>query len=534
MNAFSRSMRKRIFLILYLVVCASGILALALSFLNPPKDCDIAQFTHTVARGTVSRTVEGTAAASLADRISLSGYSGVLTRVAVRDGQAVSKGQLLFELSDSEAEEKLKALQTEIAALEQQIAGYEQSVAALTLRASSGGQVTGLTVQTGASLKKGDAVCTLHDPEYLACTLRFGSEYFGFFHEGLEIELLDDAGNRTAASVTSVGELYATENGRVHDVAVKVKSGGLFTEGIRVQGRYRHDSGVTAYSANSSLLAFYGISVLTSPADGTIESIPVKNGDVVAAGTTVLQLRSDPLTQSLAAARDQLAAKRTQLSQSQGTASSRSVTSPADGTARLATTWREGDRITKSDVLCSVDGGSSAELLLRLSQEAFSLLTVGLPAEIRFPSLPDASAPLTGSVTSLTPPPSGGSDYTAAVTFTPPDAVLTGKQAEVSIRVSGEDDVLSVPDDGVLTVWDKRFVFVKRPGLEEKDRYKNVEERYRPWLTDLVEATETPDGDRYYCDGQPAEVTTGLSAGGMTVISSGLSEGDVVILPMQQ
>src|SRR5258706_3640156 len=98
-----------------LLALAAAAIAIAVVVVGSPAATASSGRTVTVTRGVVQSTVSGTGNLAPANQLELNfGTSGNVTKIYVKEGQHVSKGQLLARLDDSSAKVTVAQAQADL------------------------------------------------------------------------------------------------------------------------------------------------------------------------------------------------------------------------------------------------------------------------------------------------------------------------------------------------------------------------------------------------------------------------------------
>ncbi|HBJ73776.1 MAG TPA: hypothetical protein DDY88_08775 [Actinobacteria bacterium] len=194
------------------------------------------------------------------------------------------------------------------------------------------------------------------------------------------------------------------------------------------------------------------------------------------------------------------AASREQLSIAQRAYSQTTLRAPVSGTigAVNATVGQSSAGGTDGTSLITLVGNGRLDVASNFNEADAAKVTAGMSATITFTALPDASA--TGKVISISPVSStsnGLTTYPVTISIAAaPKAVRAGMTANVSVVTSEASDVLVVPSTAITTLGGSSTVTVKKGDQES-----------------IV------------------QVVTGVKGDSTTEITSGLSAGDVIVLP---
>lgn len=268
---------------------------------------------------------------------------------------------------------------------------------------------------------------------------------------------------------------------------------------------------------------------VSSIAGGTVQRVPVREGDRVRRGDVLAILTTEPALGDVAKAERRVEAAETQLTAAEQRAANDASALPAaaQATADLADA-RAGlvaarERLAATQILAPFDGLVATVRVMEGATyapgtEAFtmvdpSVLVVSADLDevdrprvqpgqaVTFTVLAFPGQPIAGAIAALSDVATtrgGTTIFPVTIDFTrPPDlALLPGMGVEVTLVTAARANVLVLPDNAIRRKGDRQYVVVRANGRD-----------------------------------QDVEVRAGVRAGGEVEIAAGLQEGDVVVLP---
>ena len=299
---------------------------------------------------------------------------------------------------------------------------------------------------------------------------------------------------------------------------------------------------------------------IVSNNSGVINGLNVKEGDMVKQGDTICKINNSDITSQVNKAQltldqqnlqlqnaksDQVAQQNLAVEQAQldldskiNQENSMTLTAPISGmiTNEANTT---GDNIQSGKTILTVVDNTSLKIKVSIDELDIAKVQVGQSAEIKFDAL--SGKTYQGNVDSISQvgtSTNGVTTYDAVISIKNPDGVKIGMNANVNILVSDKKDALTIPTEALVQRNGKNYVLVSDPTSSSQG-------------TSTVNTTNTKkqngNGNSQYGSGNGNSKTTngqnkgkltqvqiGLENANMVEITSGLKEGDKVLVTLPQ
>ena len=491
------------------LIAAAALLAVYWIFLRPSGAGvpAMGQYTpDTVQRRDLTAGVSGTGTVTPIDSYYLKPLvTGEVLEAPFEVGDRVEKGQLLYRLDAKDAEMSIQ--QAELSVRQAQ-KSYDDLAANLTVTAGGAGVVQQVLVQRGDLVSPGTPVAEIADTSTLTVTLPFHSA--------------DARGIRAgqSAQVTIAGTME-TLPGTVESVssAELVGAGGALVRQVKI--RVRNPGALTA--ANSATAQVGDVAcagsgnfeealrqTVTAQAGGEVTDVHVTAGSAVSAGSALVSLGGTAAQSSLEDLAIALENAQLSLQRAQDTLENYTITAPISGTV-IEKNIKAGDNVNniESGALAVIYDLSCLKLEMNISELDLSKLREGQTVDITADAIPGEvfqgrvdRVSINGTTTN------GFTTYPATILLEDYGGLNPGMNVSADIIVARMENVLSVPAAAV-----QRGDTVLVP----------------------LEGCLSPDGTTVLDPSKAEERTVTLGGGDGTYveITSGLSEGETVLVPAQ-
>ena len=420
-------------------------------------------------------------------------------------GDRVEKGDVLYRLDAKDAEMSIQ--QAELSVRQAQ-KSYDDLAANLTVRAGGAGVVQKVLVQKGDLVSPGTPIAEISDTSTLTAVLPFHSA---------------DAQNIRAgqsAQVTVAGTME-TLSGTVESVssAELVGAGGTLVRNVKI--RVNNPGALTA--ANSATASVGDAScagsanfeealrqTVTAQAGGEVTGVSVTAGSKVSAGSALATLGGTAAQSSLEDLSIALENARLSLRRAQDALENYTITAPISGTV-IEKNIKAGDNVNniESGALAVIYDLSYLKLEMNISELDLSKIKAGQRVDITADAIPGEvfegrvdRVSINGTTTN------GFTTYPATILLEDYGGLNPGMNVSADIVVEEMEHVLSVP---AAAVQRGDTVLVPLEGCLSPDG------------TSVLDPTKTEE----------RTVTLGGGDGTYVEITSGLSEGDTVLVPLQ-
>ena len=465
------------------------------------------QFTSdTVQRRDLTVAVSGTGTVTPIDSYYLKPLvTGEVLEAPFEVGDRVEKGDVLYRLDAKDAEMSIQ--QAELSVRQAQ-KSYDDLAGNLTVRAGGAGVVQKVLVQRGDLVSPGTPVAEVADTSTLTVTLPFHSAEAQSIRAG------------QSAQVT-IGGTMETLPGRVESVssAELVGAGGALVRQVKI----RVDNPGALTAANSATAAVGDIAcagsanfeeslrqTVVAQASGEVTEVHVTAGSKVSAGSALATLGGTAAQSSLEDMAIALENAQLALQRSRDALENYTITAPISGTV-IEKNVKAGDNVNniEAGALAVIYDLSYLKLEMNISELDLSKVTPGQRVDITADAIPGQvftgvvdRVSINGTTTN------GFTTYPATILLEDYGGLNPGMNVSADIVVEQVENALSIP---AAAVQRGDTVLVPLEGCLSPDG------------ATVIDPTRTEE----------RTVTLGGGDGEYVEITSGLNEGDAVLVPLQ-
>ena len=431
--------------------------------------------------------------------------TGEILESPFEDGDQVEQDQLLYRIDPGSAQTALQQAQLSV---QQAQMNYDTLASSLQVKAIGGGVVQTLHVQEGDLVSAGTAIADITDTSTMTLTVPFQAGDAAHISAGQTAQVtLSGTLETLTGTVESVAPADQVGNGGalVRQVKIRLANPGALTETTSATARV----GTYACAAGGTLSPRLRQTV-TAAASGEITDLNVSVGSRVSAGTVLAAIGGESAENSLADAA--LAVQNAQLSlqSAQQALDSYTITSPISGTV-IEKNLKAGDQLNGGDsgAMAVIYDLSQLELQMDVSELDIGQIQPGQTVEITAEALPGQT--FTGVVEKVSvngTTTDGFTTYPVTILLSEYGDLNPGMNVSADIIVERSENALCVPAEAVNS---DGTVLVAGEGAFAEDGVT---------IADPSKLESRP-------------VTLGRGNQDFVEITSGLEEGETVLLPIQ-
>ena len=431
--------------------------------------------------------------------------TGEILESPFEDGDQVEQDQLLYRIDPGSAQTALQQAQLSV---QQAQMNYDTLASSLQVKAIGGGVVQTLHVQEGDLVSAGTAIADITDTSTMTLTVPFQAGDAAHISAGQTAQVtLSGTLETLTGTVESVAPADQVGNGGalVRQVKIRLANPGALTETTSATARV----GTYACAAGGTLSPRLRQTV-TAAASGEITDLNVSVGSRVSAGTVLAAIGGESAENSLADAA--LAVQNAQLSlqSAQEALDSYTITSPISGTV-IEKNLKAGDQLNGGDsgAMAVIYDLSQLELQMDVSELDIGQIQPGQTVEITAEALPGQT--FTGVVEKVSvngTTTDGFTTYPVTILLSEYGDLNPGMNVSADIIVERSENALCVPAEAVNS---DGTVLVAGEGAFAEDGVT---------IADPSKLESRP-------------VTLGRGNQDFVEITSGLEEGETVLLPIQ-
>lgn len=522
-----------------------------------------AQRTVQVTKGNIDVSITGSgtvASASTSDL--MSNADGKITKAYFREGDTVKEGDLLYEIDDTDAKLNIQKIENSISQAELNVSSNQKNYANLIIKAPFSGKIAELSAKTGDSVNSNMSLFTITETSKLVLSVPFSTTYIPNIKVGQKVKVnLQEIKDTIDGVVTDISDntYTASTGGIVRDVEVTVSNPGTLTDAMTAGVYLITNDGTEVESSSVCKFSYANKQVVKASTSGSFSSVNIKDNQYVKQGDVLIQIENDDLQVTSKTNDLKMQDLNNQLVAAQKQLENYRVYSSIAGTI-TAVKYFEGDSVKSGNILVSIRDFNQMQFTISVDELDIAKIKVGQEASITIDALTETTTkPLSGEViykamegTSS----NGVAVYDVTVKINETENLLAGMNANASIILNKAENALLLPLEAITKMGDKAFVRVV--GASENSDFQGQNGNRMPGGQKAANSTVSGDkqpnsGNRtnrqngtaankqisaavaanqeYYAKTTMKVVELGLNSDEYVEIKSGLSEGDVVVLP---
>ena len=442
------------------------------------------------------------------DSYNVSGMvTGEVLEAPFEVGDQVEKGDVLYRIDPGSAETALQQAQLSV---QQAQLNYDSIVDGLNPKASGAGVVQKLHVKKGDLVSAGSPIADISDTSTMTLTVPFQSADAQRIAVGSSAQVtLAGTLETLTGTVESVANADLVGNGGalVRQVKIRVQNPGALTTSTTATAKV----GSIACAGSGTFEANLTQTVVAT-GSGEVVSLNVSAGSRVSAGQVLATLGGSSAQTSLENASISLQNAQLSLQNAQDALDNYTITAPISGTV-IEKNFKAGDTIDNNSLTAA--GGTLAVLYdmstltfeMKIDEKDINKVQVGQEVTITADAVEGVTfSGVVDTVNINGTTVSGQTNYPVTVVINDPQDLKPGMNVSADIIVERAGTVLCVPVDAVNRGSDKPTVQVAQEGA--LDENGNVVDPSKP---------------------ETREVTLGRNDNDNIEITSGLSEGEIVV-----
>lgn len=511
------------------------------------KDSGLNYTEYTVKKGTVKDTISGTGTVTPNKQYTVKSLvEGDVLSDTFEEGSTVKKGDVLYVI---DAEEMQNSLEKANIALEKQQMSYQDSLEAysgLTVTSPISGMIDELYVAKGDTVQSGTKIAKIVDNDTMTAQISFSEGDAKSLYVGEPVTVtVENTFEQISGKITKVYNSKRVLDGyiTVTDVDVTISNPGYLQTGTYVSATA---NGVACYSPGE--LDASSEKIVTAKTSGTVSKLSVV-GAYLKAGGQIAVLENDDASDTLKGSQLSLEDSQLSYNSTQKQLDNYTITAPIDGSI-ISKTIKAGDTIDSDTTteMCVIADMSKITFEMSVDELDIASMKVGQKVDITADALPDKK--FTGTVDNiglLGTATDGVTSYPVTIVIENGDGLWPGMNVTGEITVDSAENVLIIPVDAVnrgdtVLVKESSYKEEKTEETSSDTKTKGSKESQSSGSGVKTEGNESgdtnasgkagtknqnsaPDGYKY------VKVTLGLNNDSYIEIKSGLSEGDVILVP---
>lgn len=527
---FSRinfSKRKIAGIFIVLLILFVGIFAYNKLF---PRKASDAVNTAEVTKGEITVSIEGSGVIDPIEMYNITSLAtGDILKSDFEEGQKVEKGDLLYVIDTKDIDNTIEKAKVSLEKQQLSHTQVTESYEGLYAASPISGVITQCYLKAGDSVQKGSKIADIINSEYMILSVPFNSSDAKNIKVGSTARVsLENSSYELDGVVEAVasGEIVIESGATVSTVRIKVKNPGAITSSDKataiIDNMACNSSGSFEYSEQKSVLA---------KTSGEVLKINYNTGDKVEAGYIIAVLESRDAEVSLKQSELSLTDAQLALQNTYDQLDNYNITSPIAGTV-VQKTSKAGDTLdssTKSTTMAIIADMSRLTFEIDVDELDIGKIELGQKVQVTADSL--AGKIFEGKINNISAigtSTNGVASYPVTVVMENTGDLMIGMNVNAQIVIESKDDVLRIPSSALyrgnrvlVKDTDGKKAASQNAGAENSKGSNNGNKT-------VSSRNNAPEGYTY------VNVEIGISNTDYVEIVSGLSEGDVVVIPTQE
>lgn len=505
-----------------------------------------AQRTVKVSKGNIEVNISGSGTITSANTSDLmANADGKITKAYFTEGDSVKKGDLLYEIDDTDAKLNIQKVENSISQTQLNVNSNKKNYANLTVVAPFSGKVTNVTTVEGENVNNGMSMFTITETSKLELSVPFSTTDIAYIKVGQKVQVnLQEHMDMIEGIITAIDSntYTASSGGIVQNVEVTVSNPGTITDSSTASVSIKTSSG-TELESGVKTFSYANKKSVQAATTGIFSSVNIKENQYVNSGDILIQIENDDLQVTAKTNDLKIQDLNNQLLAAQKTLENYKVYSPIEGTIS-AVTAVVGDSVKSGSNLISIRDFNQMEFTISVDELDISKVKVGQEVTITVDALIETvKKPLSGEViykamegTSS----NGVATYDVTIKINETENLLAGMNANASIILDKAENALIVPLEAVAQRGGNAFVWVKgssgnnqqaKAGVGRTAPEKGTQSDAFSSTTRAKMPPAFIQNQEYYANATMRVVEVGLTNDTYIEVKSGLSGGDEVILP---
>lgn len=431
------------------VVIVGGVIGITAFAKSGSSDSTTTFRTVQAATGNVEITVTGSGTISDSTEYSLTAVNaGTIDSLPVKQGDTVKAGQTIAHISDTNSAQTILQKQNALTSAKNALTQSEQSLNNLTIKAPVAGKVKSVIASVGDDLSTIKSLGNLAViSTERAMTVSVGSA--SSLKIGDTVNVTDTATKKTyTGTVTSSGSSGGAgqggQSGSSGGVTVTIASD---DPQVGDAATVTTSAGVTAGSGTFALVKYIPIS---SNGSGVISNVYASENQMVSKNAALFKLNSDSVESDIQMKQSAVTSAQKDLSDAQAAAAKDTITSPIDGIiAELAV--KNGSSVASNGTVATIINKSAMETIVSVDELDIAKVQVGQKANITLDAISGKTfTGSVVQVDPIGTASNGVTNYNVTVTVNNPEGIMIGMNTNVSIITQSKENVVTLPASAIL------------------------------------------------------------------------------------
>ena len=431
----------------------------------------INQNITTTAKGNLKVVVSGSGPIYFTNDSKIySKIGATVTKVNYKEGDIVKAGDIIYELDDTDAQTSVNSDLNNFKKSQISAGSSDDAINNLSIRATIAGIVSDIMVNQGDTVSKGATVFTVTDTTKLKVLLTYNASDISQITLRQTAKVyLTSLMQSVNGSVTYISnQPTATESGgQLYAVEIQINNPGAVLGGMTASADIKTSKGEVS-STGEAVVNYIKKQTVTSLTGGTVESILVKQNQKVSSGQVLIKMKNVDVTRAKQSSDLQLQNDKTAMDLKTKKLNDYKIIAPIAGVITKISN-KVGDTVKAGDELSNVSDPSQMQFDVPVDELDIAKLQVGQKTSITIDALPATlKTPVIGEVAKVAVT---GTSENGVTTFTVTvkvndnlDKLKGGMNANGEIEVANKENTLYVPIEAITTLNGKSFVYLKGAG----------------------------------------------------------------------
>lgn len=401
----------------------------------------------TAAKGSIHTTVSGSGSVSDAAQLTLTAANaGTADSIPVKQGDSVKAGQTIAHVGGTASAQNVLQKQNSLASAKNQLTQAQQNLDALYVKAPAAGKVKSVTASSGDNLS---TIKPLGDLAALSTsrsmTVSFNSSQS--VKAGQAVTVVDtDANSSYSGTVTSTSGPGGAKQQNENTSGSVVATIGTDDPKVGDSATVRLDG----TAIGSGTLQLEKSIPIANSGSGVISNVYVSENQTVDKGQNLFKLDSSSADQQISTAQASVTAAQNDLENVQASAQKDTVTSPVNGVVAELDV-KNGDSVASGATVAVVIDPNDMQTVLSVDELDISSVAAGQKATVTLDAVPGKTFDGTVTqVDPIGTNSNGVATYNVTVSIANPDGIKVGMTTNADIITKSVNDVTVVPASAVL------------------------------------------------------------------------------------
>jgi|GEM_PF-527083 HlyD family secretion protein len=431
-----------------IVIVAGGVIGFTAFAKSGSSDSTTTFKSSQAKSGSIQITVTGSGTVSDSTEYSLTAVnSGTIDSLPVKQGDTVTAGQTIAHISDTNSSQTILQKQNALASAKSALTQAQQNLSSLSIKTPVAGKVKSIIASAGddlSTIKALGNLAVISTERSMTVTVSSSSLKIGD-----AVRVTDTATKKTySATVTSSGSSGSAQsgNGQSSSGGITITIG-TDDPGVGDTVSVADAKGVSVGSGTLALTKFIPIS---SNSNGVISNVYVTENQIVSKNQSLFKLNSDSVENDIQMKQNALTAAQEDLTDAQTTAGKDTITSPVDGIIAELTV-KNGASVNSTTTVATIIDPNAMQTVVSVDELDISKVQVGQKANITLDAVSgktfSGSVVLVDPIGTAS---NGVTTYSVTVVIDKPEGIKIGMNTNVAIITQSKENVVVLPASAIL------------------------------------------------------------------------------------